>query len=280
MNPEPLTNEPELSIGVVLYQNAGEELQRLVRSIELAERHPEAPSSEINWIDNSPTGMLRGIFDSRGESLRYRYSGANLGFGAAQNILMHEAFATGARAYACINPDAILHPDCLANLWKEARRHPRLGLVEAMQFPDEHPKRYDPASHETPWCSGCVLMITRECYRGIGGFDPRFFMYCEDVDLSWRARAEGFSVCVAPSALAHHYVGDRRAPTAMILNMLRSGVMLGAKYGNEPFFLHCLSEYRALHGVEFDVPSLERPAAPLKAVSDFSRMFHFAEARW
>ena len=57
-------------------------------------------------------------------------------------------------------------------------------LLEARQFPEEHPKEYDPRTFDTPWVSGACLMIPVQIYERIGGFDDRFFMYMEDADLT------------------------------------------------------------------------------------------------
>jgi GT2 family glycosyltransferase len=51
---------------------------------------------------------------------------------------------------------------------------------------------------------GASLLIRAEMLTDIGGFDERFFMYYEDVDLSWRARLRGWQVRYAPGALVRH----------------------------------------------------------------------------
>jgi GT2 family glycosyltransferase len=52
--------------------------------------------------------------------------------------------------------------------------------------------------------SGCCVLIRREAWDAIGGFDPRFFMYGEDLDLFFRLRAGGWTVRYQPSALVRH----------------------------------------------------------------------------
>jgi N-acetylglucosaminyl-diphospho-decaprenol L-rhamnosyltransferase len=56
-----------------------------------------------------------------------------------------------------------------------------------------------------PWVTGCCLLIRKECLQAIGGFDPRFFLYYEDVDLCRRARQAGWSVCYEPKLWAVHH---------------------------------------------------------------------------
>ncbi|PTL76165.1 glycosyltransferase family 2 protein [Vitiosangium sp. GDMCC 1.1324] len=268
-------------LGVVLYRNSRRELSRLVASLGLNRRSPGVPPFEVMWLDNSPDASLGAVLAELDPGADYRPSGGNLGFGVAHNQMMARAFAEpGVGHYVCVNPDAVLHPDCIRELVAEAGRHPRTGLVEARMFPDEHPKPYHPVSHETPWCSGCVLLITRALYESERGFDERFFMYCEDVDLSWRARAAGFSTHVAPAALAHHYTVTREVSPRREQSVRRSGALLGAKYGNAAFARACLQQYAELGGPPFPEPALERPSRALARVADFSHRLDFAGARW
>jgi hypothetical protein len=268
-------------LGIVLYRNSRHELSRLVASLGLNRRSPGTPPFEVMWLDNSPDESLRAVLAELEPGADYRPSGGNLGFGVAHNQMMARAFADpGVGHYVCVNPDAVLHPDCVRELVAETRRHARTGLVEARMFPDEHPKPYEPLTHETPWCSGCVLLITRELYEAEGGFDERFFMYCEDVDLSWRARAAGFSTHLAPAALAHHYTVTREVSPRREQSVRRSGALLGAKYGDVDFSERCLREYAELGGPPFPKPPLERPPRALARVADFSHHFDFTEVRW
>jgi GT2 family glycosyltransferase len=55
--------------------------------------------------------------------------------------------------------------------------------------------------------SGCLLLVRRALWDRLGGFDERFFMYGEDIDLSMRARALGFAPLVTPAATIVHVVG-------------------------------------------------------------------------
>ena len=69
----------------------------------------------------------------------------------------------------------------------------------------DQPRRVD-------WVTGAYLWIRREVFERAGGFDPRIFMYCEDVDLCYRVRQLGFDVRFYPEAPIVHYGGKSRAP--------------------------------------------------------------------
>jgi GT2 family glycosyltransferase len=70
-------------------------------------------------------------------------------------------------------------------------------------------RKYSPGGGDrrrpVPWVSGCCLLIRRECFAQLGGFDRDFFLYYEDVDLCRRAWQQGWSVWYEPGAsLTHH----------------------------------------------------------------------------
>ena len=56
------------------------------------------------------------------------------------------------------------------------------------------------------WVQGSCLMMRRDVFDRLGGFDERFFLYFEDYDLCTRARASGLQVVYDPrSEMIHHY---------------------------------------------------------------------------
>ena len=115
----------------------------------------------------------------------------NIGFGAAHNALAERAPAE-CEYLLLLNPDAVPQYDCLQQLLATAERDPKAALIEAAQFPIEHPKAYDPASLETNWCTAACVLVRKQAFLELGGFDPGLFLYCEDVDLSWRAWLAGW----------------------------------------------------------------------------------------
>jgi N-acetylglucosaminyl-diphospho-decaprenol L-rhamnosyltransferase len=196
-----------LALGIVTYNNKATQLERLVRSIELACRrldqdHYVTRLYSIACGDQSEWAEIGIVHQCAAPD-------GNLGFGRGMNRLMAKAFADSQVSwFVCINPDGMLHRDLLAELLRCAEQYPD-SIIEARQFPEEHPKPYDPYSGLTLWASGACMLIPRRVYEVIGGFDENIFMYMEDVDLSWRARSAGFTVRVAPRALFAHSVLDR-----------------------------------------------------------------------
>jgi GT2 family glycosyltransferase len=109
-------------------------------------------------------------------------------------------------------------------------------MVEAAQFPVEHPKSYNPDTGATNWCCAACLMLRTEAFRRLGGFDEKLFLYCEDVDLSWRAWLAGYTCVYAPLAKCVHVsqeedIGKNRL--AEIHHMHLGGLYLRRKWFGE-----------------------------------------------
>ena len=144
-------------------------------------------------------GALSGITDwSAGRS------NSHIGFGEAVNYLF--ARVQPESCFFLVNPDSIPMPGCMNRLLGSfSERH--AAILEARQWPIEHPKEFDSATGWTPWASGAFLLIASEAFRRLDGFDPVYFLYHEDVDLSWRAWLQGMPVIYDPTAVCAHFTG-------------------------------------------------------------------------
>lgn len=139
------------------------------------------------------------IRDWSGEKPAQRF-----GFGEAMNYLFSKAEPPD--YFLLLNPDTIPDRAALGRL-RERFDPRRTGQVEARQWPSEHPKEYDLTTGRTPWASGACTLVNSAMFDAAGGFDPIYFMYCEDVDLSWQSWLQDKEVIYAPEAGVMHFTG-------------------------------------------------------------------------
>lgn len=154
----------------------------------------------------------------------------NLGFGCGINAML-PGLAT---PYALVlNQDAIPEPGALALLARTAATDADdVAAWEMRQIPYEHPKDYDPVTGETEWCSGAAVLLRTAALQAVGGFEPRIFMYCEDVDLSWRLRCAGWRLRYLPRcAVVHHtYSEPGEVKPLALLGSVYANLCLRTRY--------------------------------------------------
>lgn len=85
---------------------------------------------------------------------------------------------------------------------------------------------------EFEWVSGAGLLIRRTLLAEIGGFDERFFLYCEDKDLCRRVWDAGFTVKYEPNALVRHVGGASTAPNRFQAVLASSRTLYAAKHSS------------------------------------------------
>lgn len=180
--------------GAVDYQGAG-----LEGPLELTVRLGDC--SAVQTLGTDVLDEWKRYFDGR-LVIEYEYFAENLGHGGAQNRLAEN----GSGEYILFsNPDVVPLPSAISLLQEFLRDDPRIGIVDAKQLPLEHPKYFESTTGLASWCSGAFSMVRRAEFRRVGGFDHKtFFMYCDDVDLSWRLRADGLAAAHQPAAVVYH----------------------------------------------------------------------------
>lgn len=238
-----MTEPRSLSVQSVIYKNAAIDVGRAAdataNSVRLAREEGLIGSWELHLGDCSPEPALsndeveaiRDVVESAGGVLSVTSFGENLGSAAGHNRLAAE---TECDLLVILNPDGQMAPDCVSALRRSLA--PGVGIVEARQVPLEHPKTFTRGTGETSWASTACAMTPRTAFEEVDGFDSAtFFLYCDDVDYSWRLRLAGYRVLYQPAAAIFHdkrltLSGDWPAGEAEIYYSAEAALLLAHKY--------------------------------------------------
>ncbi|HEX6811372.1 MAG TPA: glycosyltransferase family 2 protein [Planctomycetota bacterium] len=192
------------------------------------------PDLSITVLDNNSGDGTADFVRQHFPSIEVLESKTNLGFAAGHNLLFERSRADYT---ALLNHDAVARRNWVSELVAAAealpdgacfgakmlmRRCPTIlnstGIVmnesgfaadRDIGLPDRSPS--DQPERVFAVCGG-ALMMRNDVLRRIGGFDPTFFMYVEDVDWCWRARLAGHEIYYVPSAVCvHDWHGDLAA---------------------------------------------------------------------
>lgn len=231
---------------VTVTYSPGASLDALLRSIPAATGRPVP----VVLADNGSTdGSVEAAAARPG--VRLLRTGANLGYGAAANAGV-AVLDPDIDWIVVINPDVVLGAGAIDELLAAAERHPSGGAFgplittpDGVVYPSARhlpsigagvghalfgwwwptnpwtrEYRQDgaaPVERRAGWLSGSCLLLRRQAFAQVDGFDPAYFMYFEDVDLGYRLARAGWSSVYCPSARATHQGGHstERAAAAM-----------------------------------------------------------------
>lgn len=160
-------------------------------------------------------------------------SQSNLGFGMGTDA----AISRGSSNFCLItNIDLEFFNDSITKAVRYALSDTEhiVASWELRQTPFEHPKHYDPVTLETAWSSHACILLRRDAYQKVGGYDKNIFMYAEDVELSYRFRSFGYHLKYIPSAkIIHHtYEYSGEIKPLQLIGSVSGNFYLRLKYGN------------------------------------------------
>jgi len=229
----------ELSVIIVNY-NVKYFLEQCLCSVE---RACNGIKAEVIVVDNYSTDNSRQFFEHRFKKVIFHWNEMNTGFSRANNQAL--AMATG-EYILFLNPDTILPEDCLEKCLAFIRQQPSGGALGVRMIDGsgqylKESKRGFPTplaslfklsgiSHLFPRSkffapyylghldaaaiqrvdvlAGAFMLVRKKVLDITGGFDERFFMYGEDIDLSYRIQMAGFTNYYFPSTTIIHFKGE------------------------------------------------------------------------
>ena len=217
-------NSPVFSVIIVNY-NGGAYLQDALDSLARQTRR----DFEVIVIDNASTdGSIDGLETGALPDFTLMAESENHGYARASNLAARRARG---RWLVCLNPDAAASETWLDEIASGQARHPHAKMFASAQYDLVNPGQLDGVGDAylifgIPWRGGFGRPVSElpgegECFspcgagavfeRAIflehGGFDERFFCFCEDVDLGFRLRLAGETCIFLPDAVIHHVGG-------------------------------------------------------------------------
>ena len=234
-----MKNLPErkrLTVGLVVYEQSAEELEGLVSDIFAAPF-----DTKLYIIDNSfvPCGVEK----FQGESVDVIFAGENLGYGKGHNIAIKKALELESDFHLIVNPDIRMSKNVLQDLAEYVSKDMNAGFVIpkvyypngdfqyiykllpspfilftrmfAKYLPELFVKKVNynyelrfkdfNEAFELPVVSGCFMFCRTDVLENIGGFDDRYFMYFEDVDISRRAGLRYKNMFIPIGKVTHNF---------------------------------------------------------------------------
>ena len=219
-------HSPRFSV-IIANFNGGDYLKGAIASLSAQ----TVRDFEVFVVDNASTdGSMDFLFETAPHfPINLLPQTRNIGFAAANNLAAEQAKGE----WLCLlNPDAEAAPDWLEQIGKAAERHPDIASFASTQIDLHNPDRLDGVGDAyfgfgIPWRGGfgrpikelpkqegeCFspcgagAVIRRDVFMAHGGFDERFFCFCEDVDLGYRMRLSGERCVFLPSAIIRHAGG-------------------------------------------------------------------------
>ncbi|PLZ00554.1 glycosyl transferase [Burkholderia sp. WAC0059] len=235
-----------LSVSIVVYRSDPAQLSRTLSSLRDALSAQRRPSCSLYLIDNGGLPDVRETLDSlknNGVKCTILSGQGNIGYGRGHNLAIEHI---SSRYHLVLNPDIDLAQDALDVALDTLETYPEIGLLTprvddysghmqylCRRYPtvvdllvrgfapsrirrifaerlaryemrdriDEHEMLWDP-----PIASGCFMLFRTSKLRRIKGFDPRYFLYFEDYDLSLRMH-DVARIAYVPTVRVRHYGG-------------------------------------------------------------------------
>lgn len=249
-----------LTASIVLYNTKHLDLRRVVNSVLNSEQN-----IHLYLIDNSPRNELKSLISD--ERIHYFHNPTNPGFGAAHNIAISKAIASGSKYHFVINPDAYFEEDVIHPMVDFMSKHKDIGMMmpkilnedgSIQNLPKLLPSPYSilmrklkrPSSiynkfineyelrsipqdviYNAPILSGCFTLLNLEAIKEVGMYDDKFFMYFEDWDLSRRMHQKYKTIYFPKVSVYHGYESGANKSSKLFKIFINSAITYFNKWG-------------------------------------------------
>lgn len=276
----------DLSIVIVSY-NVRYYLEQCLRSVFLAQRSLQL---EVWVVDNASTDDSVNYLQERFPSLNYIANTENLGFSKANNQAIRRSQG---RYVLLLNPDTIVGSHTLEDCVRFLDQHPEAGSAGVCMY-DAYGRfaRESRRGVPTPWVSFCKMsglqslfpqsrrfgryymlyldrcqpnrievisgaynILRREALEQVGLLDEDFFMYGEDVDLSYRTLQGGWENWYLPFPIVHYKGESTQVHSFSYVNHFYMSMLIfyNKHYARQSFWLNCLVRVAVVMKALYDI---------------------------
>lgn len=248
-----------ITASIVTFHTRHSDLSRLIDCVM------KSPIEKLYIIDNSSNDELR-EFVCDNPKIHYIHS-VNLGYGSGHNVAIKKSIEDGAIYHAILNPDVYWKDNVVNQLSDYLDNHPECGLVmpkvlypsgdtqylcklvptpadlilrrfiPIKSWQEKHDFNYEmhwtgyDKIMEVPILSGCFMMLRCDVIKKIGGFDERYFMYAEDVDLCRRIGEVSTTMFYPFVSIYHEYAKGSYGNKKMLIMHIKSITKYFNKWG-------------------------------------------------
>jgi N-acetylglucosaminyl-diphospho-decaprenol L-rhamnosyltransferase len=248
---------------LIVNYNSSSLIKRLIASLD----NNFAAEYQIVIVNNSPADQE--LFQLKTASMKIIEAQANLGFGRACNLGLDWIYRQNSQAIVwLLNPDAYFEPILRKSDTSQMSlaiaffaQHPQISILGTMVYnPAEEitsvggtftpgtaalkvltslPKELSSDYFKTDWVSGCSLLLNLANFSQCPSFDPRYFLYYEDLDFCLRYGQQGHQIAVTPKLKVFHdtsAISDRNLLTKY-QHVTKSYLIHIEKHGNFATFV-------------------------------------------
>ena len=247
---------------VILYNNPTWMIENVISSFL-----DTTMNVKLYILDNSPTPLMKPY--PQKSPVFYHYVGQNVGYGKAHNWCINRCEPS--KYFLILNPDVIISKGTIEQLSHYLDKDPSIGMVcprvlnkdQTLQHLNKRrpnltdlflrrfyttkgmfpfiKKRLDHYEmrdvgyediYEVPFMTGAFMFCRADVLKKVAGFDPRFFMYFEDADLSRKFQKEGYRTIYYPYVhITHFWKRESQKSLRMALVFMISGMKYFHKWG-------------------------------------------------
>ncbi len=221
---------------------------------------------DIIVADNGSTDGSLNYLKELFPQLIYIDNKENLGFAEGNNRAIDYAFQLKYEYSLLLNNDTIIESDIVEALYLFLQNNSDVAAVQpAIYYLHDQQKLWNGelkfnsfwgftySKKHLPkiptlveWITGCCFLIRNEVLKEVGKFNTNFFLYYEDVELSFRIRQKGFKLCLLPSEVIFHEAGvsgqvasNAEGTLSPIIHyyLNRNKIWFIRRYGNKLFLI-------------------------------------------